>query len=504
MSKDATLRATFTAVDKVSGPMAKMNKSLNGLKKSMGGIGSAGASLARGVAVPLAALGGGAMAGAIGSVKKFLDYSGKLQDASERLGVSSEKLQEWGYVAQKSGVDSETLYGSMEKLNKSMFAAAGGKGAAADLFKKLGINVKDSNGHLKTSADIMPQLADAFAKNENATLRTAMATTLMGKSGGAMVGVLSQGSAAIAKQAQEARALGGVLSDKQIAAGDAFSDEKWLKLTTQMNGLALTLGSALLPVLEPIVTKFSKWLEGNHTEILKNMNSAITAVGGALESIDWVAVGTGITDLWHGAEKFISVMGGWQNAAIGIIALTNASTIAGIVTLGKEFATLGFHALGALDNIAKMATTDWGPFSEGMKNANSAGGKLAGTLGRLGMLAAAGAAGYEIGDKLINPMLNKGIEKMTGSKDATLGTWLYDKINPNEGAMIRGTPAPLQRSGAPALLAANGGQKLQGSADINIKLDGLPQGSRVDMGNKQIPGIGLNLDAGYRSMALGT
>lgn len=162
-NKDATLRATFTAVDKVSKPLSAMNKNIAGVRKAMSGVGAAGSRLGSAM-LPFAAVGAGVAAFAAKSVKGFLDTSGSLQDMSDRLGISAEKLQEWSYVAEKSGVDSESMQGSMEKLNKAIFSAGSGKGDAVKLFKKLGISVRDANGKLKTSADLMPEIADAFKR----------------------------------------------------------------------------------------------------------------------------------------------------------------------------------------------------------------------------------------------------------------------------------------------------------------------------------------------------
>jgi len=46
-------------------------------------------------------------------------------------------------------------------------------------------------------------------------------------------------------------------------------------------------------------------------------------------------------------------------------------------------------------------------------------------------VAAAGAAGYALGNKVINPLINKGLTAATG-KDTTLGGWIYDKMHPEE------------------------------------------------------------------------
>jgi hypothetical protein len=59
-------------------------------------------------------------------------------------------------------------------------------------------------------------------------------------------------------------------------------------------------------------------------------------------------------------------------------------------------------------------------------------------------VAAAGAAGYMVGDKLVNPLINKGITAATGQEN-TLGTWLYDKFNDDPLADMN-KPAPVKKN----------------------------------------------------------
>lgn len=43
------------------------------------------------------------------------------------------------------------------------------------------------------------------------------------------------------------------------------------------------------------------------------------------------------------------------------------------------------------------------------------------------------AAGYQAGTWLNDHVVNPGVQKLTGDKNATLGTWIYDKTHPNDG-----------------------------------------------------------------------
>lgn len=465
-NKDATLRATFTAVDKVSKPLSAMNKNIAGVRKAMSGVGAAGSKLGSAM-LPLAAVGTAAGAFAAKAVKGFLDTSGSLQDMSDRLGISAEKLQEWSYVAEKSGVDSETMQGSMEKLNKAIFSAGSGKGDASKLFKKLGISVRDANGKLKTSADIMPELADAFKKNENPTLRTAIAMQLMGKSGGAMIGVLSQGSEAIKAQQDEARKLGLVLSDADIAAGDAFSDEQLGKFNKQLQAIGMTIGAKLIPVLAPLVQQMSDWLSANRVQIADGIARAASAIGDAIKNTDWAMVGTAMKVIFGGMmlAQVVSIGAAVYGlaAAMGTLGVALAPVIIAFAPIIAAVALLGAAAY--------LLWKNWDGVIGGLK------------------------ALWEDFSGWITPKIEWIVSKIAG----------VGKIFSGFGGLFGGGGDATTGSGRGrgAVSGLNTGNKQNVNGEMVVRFENAPPGTRAEPGKTNQPGFSLNPDVGYRSQAWG-
>ncbi|HLO61779.1 MAG TPA: hypothetical protein VK165_02320, partial [Azonexus sp.] len=102
-------------------------------------------------------------------------------------------------------------------------------------------------------------------------------------------------------------------------------------------------------------------------------------------------------------------------------------------------------------------------------------------------LAGAAVAGWQIGGWLNDNLINPGIQKLTGDKNASLGTWIYDKLHPQDSAPARSN-----------LVGAN---QVKASGEIKVSFQGAPAGMRVE----QTRGgdVPINTDVGYRSFALG-
>lgn len=196
----------------------------------------------------------------VGMVKNFIqdqiELGSKINDTAEKLGVTTEQLQKFQFAAGLSGVEAESAAQALGFLNKNIGAAITGGAEQADTFRKLGIVLKNNDG-VRELNDIVPEVADAFAKLGSDQERTALSMQLFGKSGASLIPLLKQGSGELAKLSGEFDALGGGLDDAFIKKADEAGDEID-KLKFAMTGLKSRVAVAVLPT----VTEFAKKLQG--------------------------------------------------------------------------------------------------------------------------------------------------------------------------------------------------------------------------------------------------
>ena len=172
----------------------------------------------------------------------------QLDELSQRLGISTETLSGWGYAAKLSGTDLESLAGAIPKLSKNLAAAADEGSKAGQLFKALGIDVKDAAGNLRDVEDVLPEIADRFKALKNDTLEAALAQEVFGKSGAGLLEFLNRGGDGIEELTNRARELGLIVDGDTAAAAAEFKDRlDDLVATTQM--LGLQIAEDLLPNL---------------------------------------------------------------------------------------------------------------------------------------------------------------------------------------------------------------------------------------------------------------
>ena len=133
----------------------------------------------------------------VGSMTAMVLKSTQAANAADKLakqtGLTREQVQELGYAADQEHASLEDLAKSINRLSRNMLTSTQGTNEAQRAFKSLGINVKDANGNLRSSVDVLLDIADRFKDMTNETEMSAIAMQLLGRSGADIVPFLQMG-----------------------------------------------------------------------------------------------------------------------------------------------------------------------------------------------------------------------------------------------------------------------------------------------------------------------
>lgn len=220
----------------------------------------------------------GAIAGALTALLITQTEAGdEAETTSRKLGITAEAYQELKYAAQQSGIEQGELSTALREIGRRSSEAASGNKSMAAAFRTLGVSVKDASGHLKSSPDLMAEVADALNKIPDAGKRTALAMEIFGRSGSSMLPLLLEGAEGIAKLRKEAQELGFVFDNDTAKRAEALSDQL-NKLKMGVTGIARRLYAALLPVFEKWIDALIKLIVNNRELIDRWITKAANAV----------------------------------------------------------------------------------------------------------------------------------------------------------------------------------------------------------------------------------
>lgn len=259
MANDKKVEVIITAdASGVAKGVAVANTALGNLKTQLTSLDAAAAkafSFSGLTAITVSAT--AAAAALVGAVKSAADYGDQLDNMSQRTGVAVEELAKLQYAAKLSDTSSEALGKGIGNLSKLMVAAAGGAEESSKLFEKFGINLRNADGTIRGTSDVLYDLADVFATMPDGPQKTALAMEFFGKKlGQELIPLLNQGSEGLKAMADEAERLGLVLNAEQAKAAADFNDNLD-RLGQLSRGVAVSIGNALIPALNNMLAKLN-------------------------------------------------------------------------------------------------------------------------------------------------------------------------------------------------------------------------------------------------------
>lgn len=255
----------------------------------------------------------------------------ELGRSAQSTGIATRALQELRGAAEASGVDVDSLNTSVFRLSRSILAAKDGTGNQSEAFAKLGVTLKNADGSLRKTDDVMMSLSDGFKKMPDGAEKTALAIELFGRAGARMIPMLNQGSDELARMRGEAI----ILDDETIKLGKE-ANVLLIKLHRMSKRFWDELLSKMLPAL---ITAFEYTIKagkmvGNFLEFLhKNIKGIIITLGAF--TVAWVVM--------NAASVAAAVAAGaaWVIAFAPVVALFGAvaASVGVILVLMDDLAT---------------------------------------------------------------------------------------------------------------------------------------------------------------------
>lgn len=501
MADKFQLKAIISAVDKITPTLKGVARAAKLTKKSLGDIGKSGRELMGSLGIPAGLAFGSVVYGASRAAMAAMQYAGSIQDAADRTGSGTTDFQVMSSLLEQVGGSAEDAEMALTTFNKSISAAASGADKSfAGLMKKLNISMRDTNGNVRSLADMMPELADAFAKNTNPALRTRMSMELFGKAGSKLIPILTKGREAYAAWAAEQQRLGTIVSEQAVGALDDLGDSADT-LGKQIKVQLVQSLASLVPVIMPVIKSMSEWIAANKEMIRAAITKTITDIVNALKDVDWAAFIAGVRDVIKGIASFIEMMGGMKNVLIAL----------GVIWLAGPVSAI-FNMVGAMARLGMGLYALIGGFS-GIGTALLAVGKIFAFVGRLFLLnpiglviTAIAAAAYLIytnWDKIKTwfmsffDWISGKVTQVAEFLQKLIPDWVRDMFKGGSVSVTQQqNAAPAARSAA--LSVANGSQQLNG--EMVVRFENAPAGMRVAPGNTNQPGVTMNPDVGYRSV----
>jgi len=322
-------QAAFTgAMNQAAGSIGKVTSESKQADKAVGASADTAAKQApkwKTMAGQLARVAGGAAL--LYSAKRGIEASlssteelGKATLALQRnTGMDVRTASQWAEVTRVRGINSKQFSMGLVALSRNMQGAAQGTKASVAAFKQLGVSqqaIRSGN-----TQQVILQTADAFERMRNPAQRAALAQKLFGRQGQALLPLLSSGSAGIREQLGLAQRYGAAMGGTSVAAiKENIARQRELKYA--MDGLKVSLGTALLPVIDQATLALA-WFAQTFQPLLRNA-TLVKIVLGALTAA-FLAYRIAVIASTIASLSMISV---WALIPLAIVAIGVALVVA--------------------------------------------------------------------------------------------------------------------------------------------------------------------------------
>lgn len=266
-----------------------------------------------------------------GLTMKTADHAKEIVNVSQTMGMTTDEYQVWDYILKSVGSDAESASGDLAALAEKARDAAEGGNDSAKMFRTLGINVKDSQGNLKSQGELFLDLINSLKKMEDITRRNATASELLSTTGEKIVPILNMTSEEFNNLKNSAYESGYVMSGETL---NGFKDLNGAMSEFEgvVAGISNKFGEALLPIL----TDFFNAISAIPTPVLE----AIITIAGISATI--VSIVKAVDSTVGAFDKFTTMLAGvdaktYKTTAIvlGVVAALIALSAIIAVIIGK-------------------------------------------------------------------------------------------------------------------------------------------------------------------------
>lgn len=525
----ASYTAVLSVIDRVTAPLKKLERQLRPFKRAMSDIGNASAGLQSaltGVVAPLGAIFGAAGLGSIGAIgSKVIGTSAefeRFQTVLETLEGSSEKAKasmDWvANFAAKTPYELNGVTDAFVKLKAyGIDPQAGALAAAGDAAAAMG----------KPLEQAVEAMADAMTGENERLKEFGIKAEVAGndivyrwqENGKAMVATAKKNS-----REQIQATIEGIWNGRYGGAMDKLSgtwDGMWSNLQDTFTKVFKMIGDAgifdvlkgeLKGVLDALAAMEADGsLKAFAQTVSDELVSAFRELKSWVMAVDWKSVWNDVKAFAGGVGSVVDALGGLKGVAIAVAAVFSINVLASLASLASGFLSLAVAmgpvgwaivaiAAGAAliyanwDGIVKYFTDKFdavlAAFDEGF---------LQGMF-RLWQEFNPVTLIMEAFDGLVKYLFDIDLGKIIGDqvKKATelMPDWMIEGLS-LDGGQGEAAPAAVAPKGA---LAGANKQNLNG--EMVVRFENTPPGVKVEAGKTNQPGVAMEADVGYRSLAM--
>lgn len=198
-------------------------------------------------------------------ISETASYFDTIQKGSQKLGISSEKYQEWQFILEHNGA-------SIDSLKTGMRTLANAVETGNDAFEKIGLTQEQIAS--MSQEELFAATIEGLQNVESTTERTYLASQLLGRGSTELGALLNMTAEETDAMRESVHQLGGVMTDMALNDGARFQDALQ-DVQVAFGGVKNRLFSEFLPSVSQAMEGLAQVFAGNEEEGLASIEGGV-------------------------------------------------------------------------------------------------------------------------------------------------------------------------------------------------------------------------------------
>lgn len=349
---------------KIGADTSELDRGLSSARSQLGAMSSRAAVAAKAIAGVTVALAGVASA-VVYFTKQSADASRELRVLAGLSNTSTQTFQKQAFAARTAGVEQQKFADILKDVNDRVgdFITTGG-GPMADFFEKIApqVGVTAEQFRRLSGPEALQLYVSSLEKANLSQGEMVFFMEAMASDASALLPLLRNNGDEMARLAEQAEALGIVLSDVDMAALEDFSNQ-FERVSAIISGIRNALAVELAPVLAEIADRMTTLAveSGGWGDVIREgVEIAITGMARVADAIHQVRLANAAVERGT-AEMNLAFAQFAENAWTAMSGLFD-NIIAGINAVID-----GFNKIPGIDDIPGLASFGDGEFMDGVR-----------------------------------------------------------------------------------------------------------------------------------------
>lgn len=243
------------------------------------------------------------------------------------VGMSTENVSAWQKVVERAGGSAQEFTQTAGQLSQALQQYhLTGNSPIAQYFIQMGVALRDVNtGKMREVDDLLRDMAEWAGKHPELSQARKLAVFAGAGVTGATAQALLQGRAALDRQLEEQRKLGGTRPEDAKRAQQL--NDQLVQLQTAFEELMRRVVAVVTPTILKVMQSLTTALQDNMPKI----SAAIDEFAKRIEAFDWSGLITNAGNFATEADKVATALGGWVKITETLFALWAVGKVLGLV-----------------------------------------------------------------------------------------------------------------------------------------------------------------------------